>query len=56
MNKAHPALTFRRQRQAKSTTFAEGCSPYKIILLFFIGAFFGDTTETIFCRITPVTG
>ena len=24
MNKAHPALTFRRQRRAKSTTFAEG--------------------------------
>ena len=52
MNKAHPALTFRRQRRAKSTTFAEGCSPYKIILLFFIGAFLGDITETIFCRIT----
>lgn len=52
MNKAHPALTFERQRRAKSTTFAEGCSPYKIILLFFIGAFLGDITETIFCRIT----
>ena len=52
LNKAHPALTFRRQRRAKSTTFAEGCSPYKIILLFFIGAFLGDITETIFCRIT----
>ena len=52
MNKAHPALTFERQRRAKSTTFAEGCSPYKILLLFFIGAFLGDITETIFCRIT----
>ena len=26
--------------------------PYKIILLFFIGAFLGDITETIFCRVT----
>ena len=52
MNKAHPALTFQRTRRETSATFAEGCSPYKIILLFFIGAFLGDITETIFCRIT----
>ena len=32
--------------------FAYGCSFYKIVLLFFIGAFLGDITETIFCRIT----
>lgn len=32
--------------------FAYGCSFYKIILLFFIGAFLGDITETIFCRLT----
>lgn len=49
---AHPALTFRHRQRQKSTTFAKGCSPYKIILLFFVGAFLGDITETIFCRIT----
>ena len=50
--KTHPALTFEHQKKAKSTVFAAGCSPYKIVLLFFIGAFLGDITETIFCRIT----
>ena len=29
-----------------------GCSFYKLVLLFIIGAFLGDITETIFCRIT----
>ncbi|WP_300279830.1 putative ABC transporter permease [uncultured Subdoligranulum sp.] len=52
MAKAHPAMTFEHQKKAKSTVFAAGCSPYKIVLLFFIGAFLGDITETIFCRIT----
>lgn len=33
-------------------TFAEGCGFYKIVWLFFTGAFLGDITETIFCRIT----
>lgn len=33
-------------------TFAEGCGFYKVVLLFFVGAFLGDITETIFCRIT----
>lgn len=36
----------------KTTIFAEGCSFYKIFWLFVIGAFLGDVTETIFCRIT----
>ena len=52
MAKTHPALTFEHPKKAKSTVFAAGCSPYKIVLLFFIGAFLGDVTETIFCRIT----
>ena len=34
------------------TIFAYGCSFYKIVLLFLIGAFLGDIVETIFCRIT----
>lgn len=33
-------------------TFAEGCGFYKVVMLFFAGAFLGDLTETIFCRIT----
>ena len=51
MAKTHPALTFIRPKRAQTGTFAAGCSPYKIILLFFIGAFLGDITETIFCRV-----
>ena len=34
-----------------TTKFASGCSFYKIVLLFFIGAFIGDIVETVFCRI-----
>ena len=49
MERAYP-------RAAKEKTgekaFAEGCSFYKIVLLFFIGSLLGDITETIFCRIT----
>lgn len=37
---------------SSTTVFASGCSFYKIVLLFFTGAFLGDITETIFCRIT----
>lgn len=33
-------------------TFAQGCGFYKVVLLFFVGAFLGDLTETVFCRIT----
>lgn len=35
-----------------SNNIFEGCSFYKLVMLFFIGAFLGDITETIFCRIT----
>ena len=35
----------------KQDCFAYGCSFYKIVLLFIIGAFLGDIVETIFCRI-----
>lgn len=41
-----------RALHKKSTVFAEGCSFYKLTALFFIGAFLGDITETIFCFIT----
>ncbi len=41
-----------RSLRKKSTVFAEGCSFYKLTALFFIGAFLGDITETVFCLIT----
>ena len=40
------------KEESETKVFAYGCSFYKIVLLFFIGAFLGDITETIFCRIT----
>ena len=42
----------KEEAKAASTVFAAGCSFYKIVLLFFCGAFLGDLTETVFCRIT----
>lgn len=51
--KAHPDVSFTTRRaREKASVFAQGCSFYKIVLLFFIGAFLGDITETLFCRIT----
>lgn len=43
-----------REKNARksSAVFAEGCSFYKLAALFFIGAFLGDITETIFCLLT----
>jgi uncharacterized membrane protein len=57
MAKAYPALhpetlTAEELARKKPEVFAEGCSFYKLVALFFIGAFLGDVTETIFCRIT----
>jgi len=40
------------QATAKTKIFAQGCSFYKLVSLFFIGAFLGDLTETIFCLAT----
>ena len=40
------------ERAAAQGVFAEGCSFYKLVLLFIIGSFLGDIIETIFCRIT----
>lgn len=37
---------------AKPAVFAYGCGFHKIFWLFMIGAFLGDITETIYCRIT----
>ena len=40
------------EKKHTSTVFAEGCSFYKLVALFFIGAFLGDLTETVFCFVT----
>lgn len=48
MIKAYPNL----EKEQKEEIFASGCGFYKLVSLFFIGAFLGDITETIFCRIT----
>ena len=63
MIKSFPAITREnlensireRNKLKESTVFAEGCSFYKLVSLFFIGAFLGDITETIFCLITTGT-
>ena len=61
MERAYPALNVgellkarREQEQkkeaakAETAVFAAGCSFYKLVSLFFLGAFLGDITETIF--------
>ncbi len=48
----HPQVKEIEICEEKSTVFAYGCSFHKIIWLFIIGAFLGDITETIYCRIT----
>lgn len=52
INKAYPKKKKIEREVADTTIFAYGCSFYKIVLLFFTGAFLGDVTETIFCRIS----
>src|SRR5699024_9484316 len=52
MTKAYPAFEERAEEILKEGRFAEGCGFYKLFWLFLIGAFLGDITETIFCRLT----
>lgn len=52
IRRAYPKAMQRQEREQHPEIFAYGCSFYKIVLLFFIGAFLGDITETVFCRIT----
>lgn len=55
MRKAFPSLSEEPlvlPDKEKTTVFAEGCSFYKLTSIFFIGAFLGDLTETIFCYFT----
>lgn len=60
MQKSFPAISrdaiisdFKEKAEnPRPKVFAEGCSFYKLVSLFFIGAFLGDLTETIFCLMT----
>ncbi len=52
MERAYPDRQKHPKRAVKEKVFAKGCSFYKLVVLFFIGAFLGDITETIFCRLT----
>lgn len=52
INKAYPKKVKVQKEEKHPEIFAYGCSFYKIVLLFIIGAFLGDITETIYCRIT----
>ncbi len=51
IKKAYPKAVSVEKVKEKSDAFAAGCSFYKIVLLFIIGAFLGDIVETIYCRI-----
>ena len=52
IQKAHPQAKFVREKAVRSDVFAAGCGFYKVVMLFFIGAFLGDIAETLFCRVT----
>lgn len=52
IQKAYPARQKQEIAAKEDTVFAKGCDFYKVVMLFFIGAFLGDLTETIYCRIT----
>lgn len=52
LQKAYPEARQVEVSQKEKEGFACGCCFYKLVWLFIIGAFLGDITETIFCRIT----
>lgn len=52
MSKAYPVIQEHADEIRREGRFAEGCGFYKLFWLFLIGAFLGDITETIFCRLT----
>ena len=52
MAKAYPVIEEKSEEIRKEGKFAEGCGFYKLFWLFLTGAFLGDITETIFCRLT----
>lgn len=42
----------KEEKRLRETVFAYGCGFHKIVWIFFMGAFLGDITETIFCWAT----
>lgn len=52
IEKAYPEAKKLDVPKEVPNVFAYGCSFHKIVWLFLIGAFLGDITETIYCRIT----
>lgn len=52
IHRAYPQAEKIETVPADKSVFAGGCSIYKLIILFFMGAFIGDIVETIFCRVT----
>ena len=52
LNRAYPKTEKVTEEKRDYNVFASGCCFYKVVLLFFVGAFLGDIVETIFCRIT----
>lgn len=50
LSKAYPTIK-KQEKEEVSAVFAQGCGFYKLFMLFMIGAFLGDITETIYCRI-----
>lgn len=52
IKRAYPDAALVKVQEKKETIFAYGCSFYKLVWLFVTGAFLGDLTETVFCRIT----
>lgn len=52
IKKAYSKAKKVEETEKVSGVFAYGCSFHKLVWLFTIGAFGGDITETIFCRIT----
>lgn len=52
IQKAYPNKEKVELKEKHKEIFAYGCGFYKVVMLFFIGAFLGDIVETIFCKLT----
>lgn len=52
IKRAYPQAQVQKVSETVTDVFAYGCCFHKLIWLFMIGAFLGDITETIFCRLT----
>lgn len=50
--RAYPHTDKEEKKKEADKVFAQGCSFYKLVMLFIIGAFLGDVTETVFCLLT----